>query len=431
MHARLFFRVGLFAFPLAGLIAVGCNSHSGSSASQPGKSNAEVVKRAETPATAPTAVAPQVDDGSAAPLSNTLAQKTSEYARNLEPTASPSRRGAKNPAGGPAEPSAVQWDEPKRSVGAQEGTKTAPSPIAAANTGARLSSPPDRPKTAPPPANGAQPAAAGIAPGDDAKHAPSLARATRSSALNDIPAIVPESSDFGGSNSPSAPDTLEQRLVKRARDNPRDVAAQLDVELYGLIRDEPSPQLASLATLPGEDKEVVAALVDGISNFRTGVRQDANMLLSRKIRPLTDMADRLRTRAELAVPTIALCKRVDGFGRYEPIDPPRFPAGRENSVIVYCEIENFESHLNDKRLWETKLTQQVNLYTETGMLVWPDKSRPVSDECRNRRHDFFLYNVLKLPANLNIGRYLLKVSIEDRTANRVAEATLSIEMVGQ
>jgi hypothetical protein len=155
------------------------------------------------------------------------------------------------------------------------------------------------------------------------------------------------------------------------------------------------------------------------------------MLLSQKIRPLTEMSDRLASQAELAVPVVALCKRVDGFGNYQPIDPPRFPAGRENPVIVYCEITNFESRLNDKRLWQTELTQQVNLYTEAGMLVWPDKSRPVKDECRNRRHDFFLYNVVKLPANLTIGRYLLKVSIEDRTAHRVAESTVPVEIVGQ
>jgi hypothetical protein len=172
-------------------------------------------------------------------------------------------------------------------------------------------------------------------------------------------------------------------------------------------------------------------LVDGVSNFRTGVRQDANMLLSKKIRPLLDMADRLRSEAELSVPTVALCKRVDGYGKFEPVDPPRFPAGRENATIVYCEIENFESHMNEKRLWQTQLTQQVTLFTETGMLVWKDQMRPVTDECRNRRHDFFLYDLVKLPGNLTIGRYLLKVSIEDQLAHRVAEATLPVEIVGQ
>ena len=113
------------------------------------------------------------------------------------------------------------------------------------------------------------------------------------------------------------------------------------------------------------------------------------------------------------------------------IDPPNFPAGRDNPAIVYCEIENFDSKLNDQRQWETKLTQDVTIFTETGMLVWKDKSRDVSDVCRNRRHDFFMYDLIKLPADLSIGRYIVKVTIVDRNANRIAEKTVPVEIVAQ
>ena len=74
-------------------------------------------------------------------------------------------------------------------------------------------------------------------------------------------------------------------------------------------------------------------------------------------------------------------------------------------------------------------TQDVNVFTETGMLVWKEKSRDVSDICRNRRHDFFMYDLIKLPPSLTIGRYIVKVTIVDRNANRIAEKTVPVEIV--
>jgi hypothetical protein len=264
----------------------------------------------------------------------------------------------------------------------------------------------------------------------DSAQVASLAESAKSNALNDVPAIAPESSDFTHSAAGPA-NPFEQQIAQRVRDNPADMSAQLDNQLLAVLRDDSAPQLSSISGLPSEDRELLSALVDGLINFRTGIRQDNNMLLSKKIRPLLDMADRLRAEAELSVSTVALCTRVDGFGKYEMIDPPNFPAGRDNPAIVYCEIENFDSKLNDQRQWETKLTQDVTIFTETGMLVWKDKSRDVSDVCRNRRHDFFMYDLIKLPADLSIGRYIVKVTIVDRNANRIAEKTVPVEIVAQ
>jgi len=57
-----------------------------------------------------------------------------------------------------------------------------------------------------------------------------------------------------------------------------------------------------------------------LSNFRGGLRADNNMLLSRKIKPLMDVADRLRTQATDGS-VVVLCTRVDNYGKYDPIQP--------------------------------------------------------------------------------------------------------------
>jgi hypothetical protein len=172
--------------------------------------------------------------------------------------------------------------------------------------------------------------------------------------------------------------------------------------------------------------------MDSLTNFRGGLRSDNNMLFSKKIRPLIELSDRLRGQAELTVPTVALCTLARGYGIYDPIDPARFVAGKEHKVVVYCEVENLQSQPNEKKQYETRLTQDLVLYTESsGLEVWKEKKQSYVDQARSRRHDFFIGRVVTLPANLTIGTYLLKVTIEDTQAKHIAENTVPIEIVAQ
>jgi hypothetical protein len=216
------------------------------------------------------------------------------------------------------------------------------------------------------------------------------------------------------------------------KDYPRDVSAQLEYQLWRMLCEQPVPDVSPLAPLPGEDREIVSAVIDGLSNFRNTLRADNNTLLSRKIRPLVDLVDRLKAQADLNIPTLALCTLVEGYGRYTAIDPPRFTAGKINSAIVYCEVENFSSVQNAAQRWETDLTQQVVLYAEANdqaLMVWSDQPEAIKDESRNRRRDFFVRKRIDLPPTLVIGRYVLKVTIVDKQANRIAEASTPIQLV--
>jgi hypothetical protein len=223
---------------------------------------------------------------------------------------------------------------------------------------------------------------------------------------------------------------LDLAIDRNLRENPKETWAQLDYQLLQFLKDKPTPQLEAMGSLSNEDRELVAAVMDGLSNFRNGIRADSNMLMSRKVRPFLELADRLRAQADLTIPTLALCSVVEGFASYTPIEP-RFVAMKENKVIVYCEVENFASHLNDKKMWETKLSQEMVLYTETGLPVWQVKAQTIPDLARNRRHDFYLINKTAFPPNITVGRYLLKVTVVDQQASRVAEATLPVRFVAQ
>jgi hypothetical protein len=342
---------------------------------------------------------PKWEATSGASASDLLAQKAADYAKTMQ---TPDGSAPTKPA---IDPLAVQFPNDSKAV--KPADKSNGSAIPAVTTPAQ---------SAP----------------TDSMQAAMLASA-RTGPTNDGPQILPESADFQSSapKSPGSLDPLGDRLRRRMAQNPRDIADQLDLQLYGLLNDDPTAELAAVSALPGDDRELIAALIDGLGNFRSTVRENGNLLAAQKIKPLLEMADRLRSQADLTVSTVALCRRVDGYGKYDPITPARFPAGRENPAIVYCEVENFLTKQNSQQMWETSLSEQVTLYTDAGMLAWSDTERQVTDECRNRRHDFFAYNVIRFPANLTLGRYMLKVSIVDKNANHVAEATVPVSIFGQ
>lgn len=271
---------------------------------------------------------------------------------------------------------------------------------------------------------------------------PGPAEANAGMAVAAAPANVPANAPAMGSiaiespritgTTPAIPmatqESLEALVSRRAHEYPRDLASQLDYQLSLFLKDESVPRAADTSQLTSEDREVLTAILDGLTNFRTNVRNDSNLLMGKKIRPLVDMTDRLRARADLQIPNAALCSEVRGFGLYTPVEPPRFEVGVARNVVVYCEVENFSSQLTDKSQWETKLTQDLVLYSETGLPVWNEKTTVFSDACRNRRRDFFLVKKIAIDPRLPIGRYMLKISVMDQNANRVAETSLPIQL---
>ena len=239
-----------------------------------------------------------------------------------------------------------------------------------------------------------------------------------------------------------APEPLDERLLAAVRRDPADLAAQLDYHLALLAAGRPVPDAAVAAGLGGEDRDVLAAVLDGLTNFRSVVAADPDGPVSEKVRPIADLADRLAGQADLRLPAAALCSRVDGFGRYDPLaeapsadagasGTPRLRAGIEHPAVLYCEVDGFTSVLGDDRRWHTRLTWDAALYSDAGLKVWGGPTAEVADESRNRRRDFFVARLIRLPATLPVGDYSLKVTIVDPQADRLAERTLPLTIAAE
>ncbi|HQY88937.1 MAG TPA: hypothetical protein PK402_09770 [Tepidisphaeraceae bacterium] len=222
---------------------------------------------------------------------------------------------------------------------------------------------------------------------------------------------------------------LDDRFTRRVQSDPRDIEAQLDLQLLRYLNQKPIPSTNELAALPNEDRELLTALLDGLANFRSTVSRSVSPLAVEKARPWLEAADRIRSRSDLSILSASLCTSVRAYGNYDPIEPLRFVASNPRPMVFYCEVDGFLSQLDKDQRWETKLSMELRLFTESGMEVWQDKTESVEDHSRRRRRDFFINKRVQFPSNLAPGLYLLKSTVQDLVANRVSETTISIELV--
>ena len=144
---------------------------------------------------------------------------------------------------------------------------------------------------------------------------------------------------------------------------------------------------------------------------------------------MNDQITKLFGPAATRIGQIELCRNVSGYGVYEPFESTTFLAGVEQPLILYVELENFNS-LFDGQQYRVRLSQEVALYTDAdGLRVWHLPREEIVDVSRKKRRDFFTVQLLQLPARLGVGKYRLKVRIHDINARSFDELTVPINLV--
>ncbi len=127
---------------------------------------------------------------------------------------------------------------------------------------------------------------------------------------------------------------------------------------------------------------------------------------------------------------IELCEKVQGYGVYDAFPERTFVAGRPQKLIVYVELDHFQpTELNDGSGFEVRLKQELELYESNGYEVWSHEPVPIVDVSRNKRRDFFVVQLVTLPANLALGQYHLKVRVFDEHGGTRDEASVPIRIV--
>ncbi|MFW6060394.1 MAG: hypothetical protein ACODAQ_09440, partial [Phycisphaeraceae bacterium] len=145
---------------------------------------------------------------------------------------------------------------------------------------------------------------------------------------------------------------------------------------------------------------------------------------------LHERVDALFDPDPIAIRKLVLCRSVSSYGVYEPYEEHVFLAGDELRLLVYIELDHFRTRQTENGRHEVRLRQEVVLYNASdGLAVWRQDPVTIEDVSRNRRRDFFVVQLVKLPGRLSVGKYRLKVRITDEHGGSIDETTTPIELV--
>lgn len=201
---------------------------------------------------------------------------------------------------------------------------------------------------------------------------------------------------------------------------------QLDERVLQLLAGQYEQARRPLEMVSDEHRALGERFIEALIALREAHAGDAAAAAGAVLRELDALSESLRKLSDLTIPTLALCWKVEGFGRYQAFDPPQFIAGSAAEVIVYCELRNFTSEQREDGLYHTELGMTVNLYNRIGESVLEVKDALIRDTCRTRRHDCFIPRVIRLPASLAAGEYTLKATVVDKLGGKVAESRTNL-----
>jgi hypothetical protein len=130
----------------------------------------------------------------------------------------------------------------------------------------------------------------------------------------------------------------------------------------------------------------------------------------------------LEEHAPLAIADLRICRKVHGFGNFEPLDPARCRPGA--SMIVYCELEGLRYEPQGP-MRRSRLSTRVELVpARGGEPAWSQDLGTAEDVCRRRRRDYYVNFRITLPPTLPPGDYELRLSQADEVAARSVAATI-------
>lgn len=188
---------------------------------------------------------------------------------------------------------------------------------------------------------------------------------------------------------------------------------------------------ADLTALSPEDRHLVLAYQRAFTHLGQSLRGSSDEDRRNLRSAAEELAEQTAERGKLRVHNAQLCTRVDGFGQYTPFAHNTFLAGKEQPAIVYAELAGY-SALRDSgdQHYVVKLTQKIVLYNESdGLPVWKVEPTEILDRSRNARRDFFVVQLINLPARLSVGKYRLKLTITDEQGKAVDEASMPVNIV--
>lgn len=229
-------------------------------------------------------------------------------------------------------------------------------------------------------------------------------------------------------HTPELPELVEQWLAQPVETSFR---GQLDRRVLQVLTGKHEDARQPLELVSDEQQQIADHLIETLIAIREAHGGEPSAEANRVLAELNELSESLLPLSDLQINELILTRAVRGFGRYEALIPPHFPAGRENEFVVYCELKNFLSQLGDDGKHESRFSMRTTVLSRAGDAVLELKDEHIVDECWARRHDCFIPRLIRLPATLSPGEYVVKVSIVDKIGQKVAEQRTTFRIVAR
>ncbi|MEE9297319.1 MAG: hypothetical protein V3W34_20455 [Phycisphaerae bacterium] len=231
-------------------------------------------------------------------------------------------------------------------------------------------------------------------------------------------------------------DALIAELEDRVAAAPNDMHAQWRLALLRLATDDTLRAHKRSPDMLEDSASLLSGAVDVMIATRRAL-EDPVVGVDDTMAAVNGLRAKLRERAALSIPSVALCSQVQGYGVYEVLADGTFRPYVPNQAIVYFEVKGFQSEsvvgpafqpVNDRlesrshMRFRTVLSERLEVRRLDGDLMWEHEESTIEDFCSRRREDFFVAQRIVLPATLGEGEYVLKVTVEDALADKRTQA---------
>lgn len=218
-------------------------------------------------------------------------------------------------------------------------------------------------------------------------------------------------------------------LEAKVTASPNDVDQQVRLRmLYAAIGQDDK----AIAPTPGMNtdvQELVGGLMKTLLEARSSGGRDPAASATKQLAAMEELRNSLKSRADLSIPVLAICNRIEDYGRYQTIDPPDFPGGVASKALLYVELANFKSEKMPAGEYRTLLSMRTSLLTADGAEVWSEVDDNIQDLAPRPRTEFYLMKPLFLPATLVPGDYVVKTEMEDKLGAKTNSKTTRLRIL--
>ncbi len=195
----------------------------------------------------------------------------------------------------------------------------------------------------------------------------------------------------------------------------------VNLRLFYLANNQSERALDAIPGIPSAEQEFWQQMFWSLSQYRNSdAVPDRTERITQTVDQLRTALHRLQENAKLQLSNVSFCKRIDGYGNYERFQSDSFKPGAP--VLVYAELDNFKSEPTTSGQYRTLLRSTLQILPKGGVGKPLDSVtlKPVEDVCRNPRRDYFNSYEFTIPNDIEPGRYVLELTIDDQLSGKSA-----------